>query len=90
MRPTKTAAATWYGRLAKATSHAAGRPMAFVSACGIVVFWASLGPLFGFSAVGLRLTDALLGFLYPLLHLFRRLHHFLQGRNAKCLRPLRQ
>lgn len=38
-----------FGRFAKGTSRAAGRPMAFVLAFSIVVIWALTGPLFGYS-----------------------------------------
>lgn len=39
----------WFGRFAKGTSRAAGRPMAFMLALGVVVAWAVTGPLFGYS-----------------------------------------
>jgi len=38
-----------FDRFAKWTAHRAGRPGAFVLACGIILGWALLGPLFGFS-----------------------------------------
>ena len=41
--------ASLFGRLAKATSRAAGRPMAFTLAISVVVLWALTGPLFGYS-----------------------------------------
>jgi low affinity Fe/Cu permease len=47
MRPTKSA--TWFAAFAKATSHATGRPAAFILAFGVVVVWAGTGPLFGWS-----------------------------------------
>ncbi|HTO08812.1 MAG TPA: low affinity iron permease family protein [Myxococcota bacterium] len=47
MRPTK--ASSWFARLAKATSHATGRPASFVLACAIVLTWAATGPLFQWS-----------------------------------------
>jgi low affinity Fe/Cu permease len=47
MRPAKTT--SWFTRLAKWTSRAAGRPTTFVGAVGIIVLWAISGPLFGFS-----------------------------------------
>jgi len=47
MRPTK--ASSWFAKLAKATSHAAGRPAAFLLACAVVVGWAATGPIFGWS-----------------------------------------
>ena len=40
---------TWFGRLAKATSHASGRPSAFLGAGLVVVLWGATGPFFGFS-----------------------------------------
>jgi low affinity Fe/Cu permease len=41
--------ASWFGRFARETSRAAGRPMAFILAFGVVLVWAITGPLFGFS-----------------------------------------
>lgn len=38
-----------FARFAKATSRAAGRPMAFTSALGVIIAWALSGRLFGFS-----------------------------------------
>lgn len=38
-----------FGRFAKSTSRAAGRPIAFMLALGIVLTWAVTGPAFGFS-----------------------------------------
>ena len=38
-----------FGRFAKATSRAAGRPTAFMFALGVVVLWAATGPMFGYS-----------------------------------------
>ena len=38
-----------FGRFAKATSRAAGRPMTFIVALGIVVTWLLTGPIFGYS-----------------------------------------
>lgn len=38
-----------FDRFAKWAAHQAGRPRAFVLACGIILGWAALGPLFGFS-----------------------------------------
>ena len=40
---------SWFGRFAKATSRAAGKPAAFVLAMGVVALWAATGPLFGYS-----------------------------------------
>ena len=47
MRPTKTS--SWFAKLAKATSHATGRPSAFLLACVVVVVWGATGPVFGWS-----------------------------------------
>jgi low affinity Fe/Cu permease len=47
MRPTKPS--TWFGRFAKATSHASGRPSAFLIAGLVVVIWGATGPLFAYS-----------------------------------------
>jgi low affinity Fe/Cu permease len=47
MRPTKPS--NWFGRLAKATARASGRPAAFLLACAVVAVWLLTGPLFGFS-----------------------------------------
>jgi low affinity Fe/Cu permease len=38
-----------FSRLAKWTSSAAGHPLAFAVSLGIIVLWAFLGPLYGFS-----------------------------------------
>jgi low affinity Fe/Cu permease len=40
---------SWFGRFAKFTSRAAGRPAAFMLGLGIVLLWAASGPLFGYS-----------------------------------------
>ena len=40
---------SWFNRFAKWTAHAAGRPLTFVLAVGVVLVWAVTGPLFGFS-----------------------------------------
>jgi low affinity Fe/Cu permease len=40
---------SWFARFAKSTSRMTGRPIAFMSAFGIVLVWAISGPLFGFS-----------------------------------------
>lgn len=40
---------SWFGRFAKGTSRAAGKPATFMLAMGIVVLWAATGPLFGYS-----------------------------------------
>jgi low affinity Fe/Cu permease len=47
MRPTKPR--SWFTRLTKATAHASGQPATFVAAVSIIVVWAALGPMFGFS-----------------------------------------
>ena len=47
MRPTKSK--SWFTRFTKWTAHASGRPATFLSACGIIVLWAALGPSFRFS-----------------------------------------
>jgi low affinity Fe/Cu permease len=39
----------WFGRFAKSTSRAAGRPAVFALAMGVVVVWAATGPLFAYS-----------------------------------------
>jgi low affinity Fe/Cu permease len=40
---------SWFVRFARAVARAAGRPLTFVIAAGVVVVWAAVGPLFGFS-----------------------------------------
>ena len=40
---------TWFGRLAKTTSRATGRPLAFFAAVAVIVIWAATGPIFHFS-----------------------------------------
>ena len=40
---------SWFGRFARGTSRAAGRPLAFMLALALVLAWALSGPLFGFS-----------------------------------------
>jgi low affinity Fe/Cu permease len=40
---------SWFGRVAKATSRATGRPIAFGLAASIIIVWGVTGPLFGFS-----------------------------------------
>jgi low affinity Fe/Cu permease len=47
MRPTKSK--SWFGRLAKSTARASGRPAAFIVAVAVVGIWALTGPLFRFS-----------------------------------------
>ena len=38
-----------FSRFAKATAHAAGRPMAFIGATGVVVVWGLTGKIFHYS-----------------------------------------
>jgi low affinity Fe/Cu permease len=38
-----------FTHFARKASTIAGRPATFISACGIILFWAATGPLFGFS-----------------------------------------
>lgn len=40
---------SWFTRFAKVTARWTGRPAAFALALGIVVVWALLGPVFGYS-----------------------------------------
>ena len=40
---------SWFTRFAKATSHYAGAPAAFITAMAVVVVWALTGPLFDYS-----------------------------------------
>ena len=47
MRPTKSI--SWFTRLTKWTSYAAGRPASSVIAASVIVVWAALGPYYGFS-----------------------------------------
>ena len=47
MRPTKSHSV--FTRCAKATSRAAGRPWAFIVACGLIVMWLASGPYFHYS-----------------------------------------
>jgi low affinity Fe/Cu permease len=47
MRPTKPR--SWFTRLTKATAHASGQPATFIAAVSVIVVWAVLGPMFGFS-----------------------------------------
>ncbi len=39
----------WFGIAARKTARAAGQPLTFIVAAGIIVVWAAVGPLFGFS-----------------------------------------
>ena len=47
MRPGRSP--SFFNRFAKWTSRATGKPIAFAFAIGVVVVWASTGPIFGFS-----------------------------------------
>jgi low affinity Fe/Cu permease len=47
MRPTRSRST--FTRFAKWTARMSGRPAAFIGAVAIIVIWAALGPLFGFS-----------------------------------------
>ena len=47
MRPTKPR--SWFTRLTKTTAHASGQPATFIAAVSVIVVWAVLGPMFGFS-----------------------------------------
>jgi low affinity Fe/Cu permease len=47
MSPTKST--SWFTRAAKATSRAAGRPLAFTVAFSVIAAWIVTGPIFGFS-----------------------------------------
>ena len=40
---------SWFSRMATATSRAAGHPGTFVTAVMVIVIWAAVGPIFGFS-----------------------------------------
>jgi low affinity Fe/Cu permease len=47
MRPTK--ARRWFEVLAKRIARLSGQPAAFSLACGVILLWLALGPVFGFS-----------------------------------------
>jgi low affinity Fe/Cu permease len=40
---------SWFTRVAKWASHAAGRPITFMFAAGIILIWLLTGPIFNFS-----------------------------------------
>jgi len=40
---------TWFSRFARAVATAAGKPIAFGMATGILIVWAISGPIFGYS-----------------------------------------
>lgn len=44
-----TANTSWFTHFAQIASHVTGRPIAFISAVAIIVVWAVMGPLFGYS-----------------------------------------
>ena len=39
----------WFTKFAKTAAWATGHPMAFVTAFAVVVIWATMGPMFGYS-----------------------------------------
>ena len=47
MRPGRSS--SFFNRLAKWTARAAGKPITFTLALGIVIAWVATGPIFGFS-----------------------------------------
>jgi low affinity Fe/Cu permease len=47
MRPTKSR--SWFSRFAKSTAKITGKPVTFIIAVSIIVVWAVMGPMFGFS-----------------------------------------
>ena len=47
MRPTKSR--SWFSRFAKSTARITGKPVTFMIAVSIVMIWALMGPMFGFS-----------------------------------------
>lgn len=40
---------SWFGRLARCSAHAMGQPVAFGGALILIVLWAAVGPIFGYS-----------------------------------------
>ena len=40
---------SWFGRLARCSAHAMGQPAAFAGALILIVLWAVVGPIFGYS-----------------------------------------
>jgi low affinity Fe/Cu permease len=40
---------SWFGRLARYSAHAMGQPVAFGGALILIVLWAVVGPIFGYS-----------------------------------------
>jgi low affinity Fe/Cu permease len=47
MRPTKSR--SWFSRFAKSTARITGKPVTFIMAVSIILVWAVMGPMFGFS-----------------------------------------
>jgi low affinity Fe/Cu permease len=47
MRPTKSR--SWFSRFAKSTARITGKPVTFMMAVSIILVWAVMGPMFGFS-----------------------------------------
>jgi len=47
MRPTKSR--SWFSRFAKSTARITGKPVTFIMALSIILVWAVMGPMFGFS-----------------------------------------
>jgi low affinity Fe/Cu permease len=47
MRPTKST--SWFTRFAKWTARMTGRPVTFMVAVTVIIVWAVIGPVFGFS-----------------------------------------
>jgi low affinity Fe/Cu permease len=39
----------WFGHMARITANAAGKPVVFLAAVAIVIIWAAMGPMFGYS-----------------------------------------
>ena len=39
----------WFAQIAETVAHAAGHAVAFIICCIVVIVWAALGPVFGFS-----------------------------------------
>jgi low affinity Fe/Cu permease len=43
------ATSSWFSRFARSAAHFCGRPRVFVGAALLIIVWAALGPVFGFS-----------------------------------------
>ena len=39
----------WFAQIAETVAHAAGHAVSFIICCIVVIVWAALGPVFGFS-----------------------------------------